>query len=87
MRANKETLSKLRKLYYNLTGSAAVFDDYCFYNFWCDHGTWFQCFWLLKNAIDKMLEEGKMPMYRLYSLDKEALPYENVDGYYKFKIA
>lgn len=85
MRANKETLSKLRKLYYNLTGSSAVFDDYCFYNFWCDHGSWIQCFWLLKKAIDTILGEGKQPIYRLYDLStKEALPFENVDGYYQF---
>lgn len=36
MKVNKETLAKLRRLYYNLTGSEAVFDDYCFFNFWCD---------------------------------------------------
>lgn len=35
MKVNKETLAKLRRLYYNLTGSEAVFDDYCFFNFWC----------------------------------------------------
>ena len=78
-------MEKLRRLYYNLTGSGAVFDDYCYYNSWCDHGTWLQCFWLCKRAIDKMLSEGKKPMYRLYSpITGEALPFENVNGYYHF---
>lgn len=85
MKVNKETMEKLRSLYYNLTGSGAVFDDYCFYNMWCNHGSWIKCFWLCKHAIDKMLEEGKKPMYKLYSaVSGEAQPYETVDGYYNF---
>lgn len=80
-----KTLAKLRRLYYNLTGSEAVFDDYCFFNFWCNRCTWIQSFWLCKKAIDKMLKEGKKPKYKLCSFTTgEELPYETVNGYYVF---
>lgn len=85
MKVNKETLAKLRRLYYNLTGSEAVFDDYCFFDFWCNRCTWIQSFWLCKKAIDKMLKEGKKPKYKLCSFTTgEELPYETVNGYYEF---
>lgn len=85
MKVNKETLAKLRSLYYNMTGSTAIFDDYCFFNFWGNHGTWIQCFWLCKKAIDKMLEEGNRPKYKLCSFATgEELPYETVNCYYEF---
>lgn len=59
MKVNKDTLTKLRTLYFNLTGNSAVLDDYSFFKYLCDNGSWIQCFWLCKKAIDKMLQEGE----------------------------
>lgn len=86
MKVNKDTLSKLRTLYFNLTGNSAVLDDYSFFKYLCNNGSWIQCFWLCKIAIDKMLQEGKKPTYKLYNAKSgQALPFETVNNYYHFK--
>lgn len=59
MKVNKDTLTKLRTLYFNLTGNSAVLDDYSFFKYLCNNGSWIQCFGLCKKAIDKMLQEGE----------------------------
>ena len=85
MKVNKDTLSKLRTLYFNLTGNSAVLDDYSFFKYLCNNGSWIQCFWLCKKAIDKMLQEGKKPTYKLYNAKSgQVLPFETVSNYYHF---
>jgi len=59
MKVNKDTLSKLRTLYFNLTGNSAVLDDYSFFKYLCNNGSWIQCFWLCKKAIVKNASRGK----------------------------
>ena len=85
MKVNKDTLSKLRTLYFNLTGNSAVLDDYSFFKYLCNNGSWIQCFWLCKKAIDKMFQEGKKPTYKLYNAKSgQVLPFETVNNYYHF---
>ena len=78
-------MAMLRRLYYNLTGEQAVFDDYCFFNMWYFDCNFIQTFWLLKKSIDDMLALGITPKYKLVRLDTyEAEPFETVNGYYHF---
>lgn len=85
MKVNKDTMAKLRRLYYNLTGEEVVFDDYCFFNMWYSGCNFIETFWLLKKAIDNMLAQGMTPFYNLVKYDThEVVPFETVNGYYHF---
>lgn len=78
-------MAKLRRLYYNLYGDEAVFDDNCFFKFWYSGCTFIETFWLLKEEIDNTLAFGIKPTHRLYKYNThEVLPFETVNGYYHF---
>ena len=45
----------------------------------------FSVFGFVKKTIDKMLQEGKKPTYKLYNAKSgQALPFETVNNYYHF---